>query len=79
MSREWYAVYTVVRHEKVVNQALTQKGVETFLPLRSVLSRWKDRKKRLQLPLFPGYLFVNIPIEERFDVLNSGVLFVYSG
>ncbi len=71
MSREWYAVYTVVRHEKVVNEALAKKGVETFLPLRSILSRWKDRKKKILLPLFPGYLFVNIPIEYRFDVLNT--------
>jgi transcription antitermination factor NusG len=68
--KEWYAVYTVVRHEKAVNAALTEKDIETFLPLREVLSRWKDRKKRIQIPLFPGYLFVNIRLKEMWDVLN---------
>ncbi|MGH7890184.1 MAG: UpxY family transcription antiterminator [Thermodesulfobacteriota bacterium] len=68
--KEWYAVYTVVRHEKAVNSALAEKEIETFLPLREVLSRWKDRKKRIQIPVFPGYLFVNIHLKEMWDVLN---------
>jgi transcription antitermination factor NusG len=63
-------VYTVVRHEKAVNSALAEKDIETFLPIREVLSRWKDRKKRIQIPLFPGYLFVNIDLKEMWDVLN---------
>lgn len=68
--KEWYAVYTLVRHEKAVNLALAEKDIETFLPLREVLSRWKDRKKRIQLPFFPGYLFVNIDLTEILDVLS---------
>jgi transcription antitermination factor NusG len=68
--KEWYAVYTVVRHEKAVNSDLAEKDIETFLPLREVLSRWKDRKKRIKIPLFPGYLFVNIDLKEMWDVLN---------
>ncbi len=70
LNREWYAVYTVVRHEKAVNSVLVQKNIETFLPLREVLSRWKDRKKKVYLPLFPGYLFVNIRLDEILEVLN---------
>ena len=69
-SKEWYAVYTVVRHEKAVNSALSKKDIETFLPLREVLSRWKDRKKRIEIPLFPGYLFVNIYLKDMLNVLN---------
>lgn len=69
--KQWYAVYTVVRHEKAVNSTLAEKNIETFLPLREVMSQWKDRRKRVQLPLFPGYLFVNISLEERWDVLNT--------
>ncbi|MBI2485757.1 MAG: UpxY family transcription antiterminator [Deltaproteobacteria bacterium] len=69
-TKEWYSVYTMVRHEKAANLALAEKDIETFLPLREVLSRWKDRKKRIQIPLFPGYLFVNIHLKDMWDVLN---------
>jgi len=71
LGREWYAVYTVVRHEKAVNSALLKRNIETFLPLREVLSRWKDRKKRVHFPLFPGYLFVNVRPNEFIDVLSN--------
>ena len=50
----WYALYTRPRHEKAVAEQLTRHQIEAFLPLREVLSRWKDRKKLVQLPLFPG-------------------------
>ena len=47
------------------------KDIECFLPLREVLSKWKDRYKKVQLPLFPGYLFVHAPIEKRrLDILK---------
>jgi transcription antitermination factor NusG len=62
---KWYAVTTRSRHEKVVAEQLWQKDIECFLPLREVLSRWKDRQKKVQFPLFPGYLFVRVPIQER--------------
>jgi transcription antitermination factor NusG len=71
VNREWYAVYTVVRHEKTVNSALSEKNIDTFLPLREVISQWKNRRQRVQFPLFPGYLFVNIPLQDRWDVLNT--------
>ncbi|MER3446520.1 MAG: antitermination protein NusG [Candidatus Dadabacteria bacterium] len=71
MNREWYAVYTTVRHEKKVNDALSEKNVETFLPLREVLSQWRDRRKRIKVPLFPGYLFINIALEDRLRVLST--------
>jgi len=63
--KNWYAVYTKSRHEKVVAEELWQKEIEVFLPLRSIVSKWKDRRKEVQFPLFPGYLFVNVPIRER--------------
>jgi transcription antitermination factor NusG len=52
--------------------ALSERGIEVFLPMREVVSRWKDRKKKVWLPLFPGYLFVHhedTP-ENRYRVLN---------
>ena len=71
--KNWYAVYTVVRHEKSAGSALVEKGVEIFLPLRRVTSRWKDRWKRIQVPLFPGYLFVLIShrSQEMLNVLRT--------
>lgn len=71
IKKEWYALYTVVRHEKTVNSTLADQNIETFLPLREVLSQWNDRRKRVQLPLFPGYLFVNISLQDRWNVLNA--------
>jgi transcription termination/antitermination protein NusG len=68
---KWYAIYTKSRHEKVVAEELWQKQIESFLPLKEVISKWKDRKKRVQLPLFPGYLFVHVPIrEKRLDIVK---------
>jgi transcription antitermination factor NusG len=63
--QRWYAVYTRSRHEKIVQQELQRKAIETFLPLREILSQWKDRKQRIQVPLFSGYVFVHVPIQER--------------
>jgi transcription antitermination factor NusG len=68
----WYALYTRSRHEKRLLADLSERSVEVFLPMREILSRWKDRKKRIWLPLFPGYIFVHqvdTP-ENRYRVLN---------
>lgn len=66
----WYAAYTCPRHEKSVAEQLTGRGVEFYLPLYETVSRWKDRRVRLSLPLFPGYVFVRIPLCERLRVLG---------
>ncbi|MFQ5964739.1 MAG: UpxY family transcription antiterminator [Candidatus Scalinduaceae bacterium] len=65
---KWYAVHTRSRHEKQVDLLLSKKSIETFLPLIHTLSRWKDRKKHVDLPLFPGYLFVHVGEEYLPDV-----------
>ncbi|MFO0983934.1 MAG: UpxY family transcription antiterminator [Planctomycetota bacterium] len=54
----WYALRTRSRHEKLVHARLTSLGVETFLPLQRRVQRWSDRKRLIELPLFPGYLFL---------------------
>ena len=64
----WFAAYTFGNHEKRVAEALGGKGVEHFLPLYESVRRWSDRKVRLQRPLFPGYVFVRIAIQERLRV-----------
>ena len=70
-AESWFAVYTKARHEKKASRALAEKNVETFLPAREIVSRWKDRKKKVLMPLFPGYLFVNIDPSDRYTVLNT--------
>jgi len=69
---QWYALYTRSRFEKKLLYELTLRQIEVFLPMREILSRWKDRKKKIWVPLFPGYIFVNhvdTP-ENRYRVLN---------
>jgi transcription antitermination factor NusG len=65
---DWYAVYTRSRQEKVVHRALEGAGMGSYLPLRRVLSRWKDRRQWVEKPLFPGYLFVKAPQERLWTV-----------
>ncbi len=65
---KWYAVHTRSRHEKQVDLFLSERGVETFLPLVHTLSRRRDRKKYVDIPLFPGYLFVCAEKERLYDV-----------
>jgi transcription antitermination factor NusG len=67
---KWYALYTRPRHEKVVQQQLNAKALESYLPLYESVRRWNDRQKTLELPLFPGYLFVHIPFSTRLRVLT---------
>lgn len=66
----WYAVYTRSRHEKTVAEHLVQKSVEHFLPLYQTVRKWKNGRFEVRLPLFPGYLFVYIPLQERLKVLQ---------
>lgn len=66
----WYAGYTAARHEKRVAEHLGQRGVEHFLPLYQTVHRWNNGRHRVQLPLFPGYLFVRIALRDRLRVLE---------
>ena len=66
----WYAAYTHPRHEKKVAQQLKDRGIEHFLPIYRSVRRWKDRRKELDLVLFPGYVFVHTLLTERLRVLE---------
>jgi len=76
---QWYAVWTRSRHEQVVREQLLQKQIETFLPTVTRWSRWKDRKKKIDWPLFPGYCFARFDPRERLPVLKcTGVVTIIS-
>jgi transcription antitermination factor NusG len=66
----WYAAYTSASHEKRVAEQLVVRSVEHFLPVYASVRRWKDRHVTLQLPLFPGYVFVRIALCDRLPVLQ---------
>ena len=67
----WYALYTNPRHEKVVVKQLNERCVENFLPLYRSWHRWRDRRKQVDLALFPGYVFVKIEEQNKLHVLKT--------
>jgi transcription antitermination factor NusG len=75
----WYALWTRSRHEQVVREQLQQKHVDVFLPTVTRWSRWKDRKKKIDWPLFPGYCFARFNAVERLPILKcTGVVSIIS-
>jgi transcription antitermination factor NusG len=75
----WYALYTSSRHEKRVAQLLNARDVSCYLPLYSTVRQWQDRRKEVELPLFPGYVFVQISLRSRLQVLTvPGVVQIVS-
>jgi transcription antitermination factor NusG len=78
-SHPWFAVWTRSRHEHFVRDQLATKGIEAYLPTVSRWSRWRDRKKRIDWPLFPGYCFARCVPDHRLHVLNCfGVVNIVS-
>ncbi len=78
-ARCWLAAYTRSRHENHVASQLSFKGVEALLPTYAKLSRWSDRIRHSQVPLFPGYVFVHVSDAERVPVLQTvGVVHLVS-
>jgi transcription antitermination factor NusG len=67
----WWALYARHQHEKQVAETLQAKGFDVFLPLYESVRRWKDRRKVLALPLFPGYVFVRGGHERRLGILTT--------
>ena len=77
----WYAVQVRAQHEKRVAASLAGKGYEQLVPVYRLRRKWSDRTKVLELPLFPGYVFVRLDPEVRLPILTiPGVLgFVGAG
>jgi transcriptional antiterminator NusG len=72
-TRNWFAIQTRSRHEKMVARQLEQSGLESFLPLSTEVRNWSDRRKLVELPLFPGYAFVHIAYspQQKLRVLQT--------
>jgi transcriptional antiterminator NusG len=75
----WYAIWTRSRHEQVVREQIARKHYDAFLPTIPRWSRWKDRKKKIAWPLFPGYCFARFNPDEMLAILKcSGVVSIVS-
>jgi transcription termination/antitermination protein NusG len=70
LQEHWYAAYTCANHEKRVAHQLIEREVDHFLPLYRSVRRWSDRSVRVDLPLFPGYVFVRLALRDRLRVLR---------
>jgi len=76
---QWFAIWTRSRHEQVVREQLDQKQVEAFLPTITRWSRWKDRRKKVDWPLFPGYCFARFDPADALPILKcTGVVNIVS-
>ena len=75
----WYAIWTRSRHEQVVREQIERKKFDAFLPTVTRWSRWKDRKKKIDWPLFPGYCFARFDASEALAIMKcSGVVSIVS-
>ena len=78
-SGQWYAIWTRSRHEQVVREQLERRQFEAFLPTITRWSRWKDRKKKIDWPLFPGYCFARFDAVDTLPILKcTGVVNIVS-
>jgi transcription antitermination factor NusG len=71
LEEHWYAAQTCANHEKRVLEQLRQRAADTYLPVFASVRRWKDRRVTLDLPLFPGYVFVRLALRDRLPVLQT--------
>ena len=73
--KNWYAIYTKPRKEIKVAQQLEQLGFTIYLPLKTEVRQWSDRKKKVTTPLFSSYVFIQIEEAKRAEVfIIDGVL-----
>ncbi len=70
LKAEWYPLYTRSRSEKAAYAELKKRGYEAFLPLKKSLRRWSDRKKLVELPLIPSYVFVKAPRSDLREIVR---------
>ncbi|MGO4770980.1 UpxY family transcription antiterminator [Flavobacterium sp. W22_SRS_FK3] len=71
----WYVVYTKPKWEKKVAEKLNEVGIECYCPLITQIKQWSDRKKKVEVPLFNSYVFVQLPEKDRNAVFQiAGVV-----
>lgn len=71
MERKWFALQTKPRNELLVSKQIENKEIEFFLPLIEKIRIWSDRKKKIKVPLFSGYVFVHATEKERLHAISN--------
>jgi transcriptional antiterminator RfaH len=71
MDKHWMVIYTKPRAEKKVEKRLIERGIEAYCPTYTRQKQWSDRKKKVELPLLPSYVFVRVSELERTQVLQD--------
>lgn len=73
--KNWYVVYTKPKWEKKVAEQLREKGIECYCPIITQVRQWSDRKKKVEIPLFNSYVFVQLEESDRDLVfISTGVV-----
>ncbi|OMP79333.1 transcription termination/antitermination protein NusG [[Flexibacter] sp. ATCC 35208] len=76
--RSWYVIYVMPRHEKKIASILKTRGITFFLPMTKNLRTWNGRKRYVELPLFPSYIFVSPEnVSEYYELLNINSVINY--
>ncbi|MGD9492245.1 MAG: UpxY family transcription antiterminator [Bacteroidales bacterium] len=75
--RQWHVAYTAPRAEKKVSDRLSEQGINHYLPLKKTMKQWSDRRKWVEEPLFPSYIFVQVDRKEYFDAINTDGMVCY--
>lgn len=71
----WFVVYTIPKNEKKIYSELVKRAIPALLPLQKVTREWRTKKKKVELPMFPNYVFVKVPHNKLWPVLTiSGVV-----
>lgn len=73
----WYVAYTMSKAERKVKERLDKAGIESYLPLQSVIRLWNGHKKQVTVPVIPGCIFVRIPVQDISTISSTqGVAFL---
>ncbi len=64
----WFVIYTKPRAEKKVAEQLNENGYEVYLPLKQEIRQWKDRLKKVEVPLFNSYVFVKVNTKQYYEI-----------
>jgi transcription antitermination factor NusG len=67
---KWYTAYTLPKFEKKVSAELSKRNIEAYLPLQKVVRQWSDRVKKIEVPLFPNYIFIKTTELNRREAIS---------
>jgi transcription antitermination factor NusG len=75
VEKDWLVIYTIPKNENKVYSELLKRGIDAYLPMRSVVRQWSDRKKKIQVPLLPNYVFLKPSRQKMWSVVGiTGVV-----